>query len=420
MKTIEIPYGHTSKSISVPENNLAWICAPKNEPPIDDLEIAIHHALLNPIDSPSLKALVTQHGRKTVIIVDDNTRATPQSIILPILLDELNRAGVADDDITILIALGTHRPMDENESIERFGKAVMERVKVVNLSHHPNDFENLGVSPLGIPIEVSRLYLESDMSIAVGNIIPHMYAGWAGGAKMVQPGVSSSLTTSKTHLMAATRVYEILGQAENPVRLEIESIAQTTGLKFILNVVLNRDGQVVQVVAGDPVKAHRSGVAFAKNIYQIDIDERPDIVLAGSHPADRDLWQGFKPLNNCGMLVKNGGTLILVIPADEGIAPDHPELIQLGMTPDERVLEMVENGEVNDLVAAATYIAFVQTRKRIHVSVVSHGILKTEADNIGISLFDSVDAALQHALQRHGCDSRMGVATRGADIMGQL
>ena len=161
-------------------------------------------------------------------------------------LEEIGRrAGVPDEDITILIGLGTHRTMDEAECRARYGREATTRARVENLSQDPADFVDLGVTPLGVPVFVSRRYLESDLSIAVGNIIPHMYAGWAGGAKMIQPGVSNRVTTAKTHLMAGPRVYEILGDVDNPVRQEMEQIARDSGLKFIVNVVLNRDGQVV-------------------------------------------------------------------------------------------------------------------------------------------------------------------------------
>jgi nickel-dependent lactate racemase len=177
-------------------------------------------------------------------------------LILPILLDELNAAGVADRDISIVVALGTHRRMNRDELTARVGEVICNRVTVGNLSQKPEDFVNLGVTPLGIPIHISRQYLDCDISIAVGNIIPHMYAGWAGGAKMVQPGVTSAVTTGRTHLIAGPRVYEILGEVDNPVRAEMEEIAIRSGLKFIVNVVLGASGEVAAVVAGDVVKAH--------------------------------------------------------------------------------------------------------------------------------------------------------------------
>ncbi len=417
MKTITLPYGHETRDIEIPEENLAWIEGPKHAQPIPDIKAAVRNAIRNPIGSPTLAELVKKHGKRTLLLVDDSTRSTPQALVLPILLDELNLAGVPDSEIEIMIALGTHRKMQHHELAERVGEAVMHRVRISNLPQEPKDFADLGVTPLGIPIEVSKRYLESEISIAIGNIIPHMYAGWAGGAKMVQPGVTSALTTGRTHLIAGPRVYEILGNVDNEVRREMETIAVLSGLKFIVNVVLDASGTVAGVVAGDVIKAHRAGVDIARPIYTVHLEEKADIVVASSHPADRDLWQGFKPVNNCGMLVKDGGTLILLIPAPEGISPDHTQLVDFGTTPADVVLKMVAEGKVKDEVSAATYLAFDQTRRRLNVVLVSDGISNTEAGKIGISATTNFAEALNCALVRHGASARIGVVTQGADIM---
>lgn len=418
LKEIQLPYGHETRTVIIPEENLAWIDGPKYVPPVPDLRQAIRDAIQHPIGSPTLKELVAKNGTRTLILVDDGTRSTPQAMVLPILLDELNQAGVPDGDITAIIALGTHRRMTESEMRERVGEVVFERIKVENLSQKPEDFVDLGVTPLGVPIHVSRKYLESPMTIAVGNIIPHMYAGWAGGAKMIQPGVTSAVTTARTHLMAGPRVYQILGDVDNPVRHEMERIAVQSGLKFIVNVVLNAHSEVVRVVAGDVIKAHRAGVETARPIYTLELNEQPDIIVASSHPADRDLWQGFKPVNNCGMLVKDGGTLILLHPAPEGIAPDHYTLVELGTTPGEKVQQMVDAGQIADEVAAATYLAYDQTRRRISITLVTDGISETEGAKIGLCATTDFNQALQDALARHGKHARIGVITHGADIMG--
>lgn len=418
-RKITLPYGHTQREIEVPEEHLSWINGPQAAAPVPDVAQAVVQAIRNPIGSPGLAALAAAHGKRTLILVDDGTRSTPQKQILPVLLDELNAAGVPDSAIEVMIALGTHRPMSPEEIEQRIGAATCRRVRVENLSQKPEDFVDLGVTPLGVPIQVSRKYLESDLSIAVGNIIPHMYAGWAGGAKMIQPGVTSALTTARTHLMAGTQVYQILGREDNPVRREMEQIAIRSGLKFIVNVVLNAAGEVVAVVAGDVIQAHRAGVEIARPIYTLDVGEPPEIIIASSHPADRDLWQGFKPVNNCGMLVKDGGTLILLIPAPEGIAPDHQTLVELGITPADQVLEMVKAGQIADEVAAATYLAFDQTRRRIEVVLVSEGIQPAEARQIGITATPDFASALANALRRYGPGARVGVITHGADIMGR-
>lgn len=417
MKKITLPYGHEERTIEIPEENLAWIDGPRHAAPISDIGAAIRHAIRNPIGSPTLPELTARHGKRTLILIDDSTRSTPQTMILPILLDELNAAGVPDREISGVIALGTHRWMSDEEIAARVGDAVLRRINVTNLSHRPEDFVDLGVSPLGIPIQISRRYLETPITIAVGNIIPHMYAGWAGGAKMVQPGVTSAVTTGRTHLIAGPRVYEILGNVHNEVRREMEDIAIRSGLKFIVNVALDAGGNVAGVVAGDVVKAHRAGVEIARPIYTIDIAEKPDIVVASSHPADRDLWQGFKPVNNCGMMTRDGGTLILLIPAPEGIAPDHTQLVDFGTTSAEKVMDLVTEGKVHDEVAAATYLAFDQTRRRLNIALVSDGIPDEEARKIGITATSSFENALAAALARHGKHARIGVITAGADVL---
>jgi nickel-dependent lactate racemase len=200
----------------------------------------------------------------------------------------------------------------------------------------------------------------------------------------------------------------------------MEEIAIKSGLKFIVNVVLGRGGGIAAAVAGDVVRAHRAGVQIAQPIYTVEVSNRTDIVVAGSHPADRDLWQGFKPLTNCGMLVKDGGTLILVIPAPEGISHDHPELVQLGQTPADAVLEMLNRGAIANEVAAATYLALDQTRRRIHITLVGDGIQAAEAGQIGLAATPSLEHALEMALARHGKDASIGVVTHGADFIGRV
>jgi lactate racemase len=418
--TYKIKYGSSAVSFSLERDSVLWEIHPSDRKAVENLELAISKSITNPVGSRSLEEIIRSHGKKTLIIVDDNTRQTPQKIILPILIKELNKCGVSDKDITILIALGTHRQMSEDECIERFGKEVMSRITVVNLSQNEDDFLLIEKTQTGIPVSVAKIYLESEVSIAVGNIIPHMYAGWAGGAKMIQPGIANKLTTGYTHLMAGENVYEILGDAENPVRKEMEEIAVKTGLKFIINVVLNGDNEVVEVVSGDVVKAHRKGVEIAKEIYQCQVPGKADIVIASSHPADRDLWQGFKPLNNCGILVKDGGTLILVIPAPEGIAPDHQELIELGTRNTSQVKEMLSSNKIKDIVAAATFIAFDQTRKRINIILVSDGISSEEARKIGCKATVDVNGAIEMARKNIQGKPGFGIVYHGADVLPKI
>jgi nickel-dependent lactate racemase len=353
-----------------------------------------------------------------VILVDDNTRATPQSVLLPPLLDEFNRAGVPDGQITLLIALGTHRPMTDGEKRERYGNEVMERVRVENLdNHNPQAFLDMGRTASGIPLQVARRYAEASLRVAVGNIVPHLFAGWGGGAKMVQPGVCSSLTTAHTHLMAGPHALENLGWVDNPTRQEMEEIGQRTGLAFILNTVLNQHGQVIALVGGDPIAAHRRGVEIAREVYGVRVPQLADIVVASSHPADRDFWQGIKGLTTAALTVKRGGRVILLNPAPEGVAPDHPALVELGVTPTEEVLAGLEQGTIGDKVGAATYLALDVMRTHAQVTMVSDPIAADDFRALGLSWRGDGQAALDEALARCGPGAPVGFITHGAELL---
>ena len=415
---ISIPYGNRTWTVQLPEKQVAWVLEAADRPPVPDVAAALRQALASPIGSPSLAELARQAKGEVVIVVDDGTRSTPQSVLLPILLDELNRAGVGDSRIVLLIALGTHRAMTPAEQEARFGRDVVSRVRVENLEvHNPAAFVDLGTSPSGVPIQVARRLYEASFSLAVGNIVPHMFTGFSGGSKMIQPGVCSPLTTGRTHLAAAPLVHQTLGQVENPIRSELDLIGRRARLGFIVNTVLNRHNEVVEVVAGDMVAAHRKGVETARAIFGVHVPEQPDIVLAGSYPADRDFWQGVKAFNAAGIAVRPGGEAILVIPAPEGVTPDHPYFLEVGLRPISEVEAQIRSGTCPDEVAAAAYIAWNVTRSKAHTTFVSEGIDAEAARRIGADHAATVEEALDRALHRVGQGARIGVMPTAGELL---
>jgi nickel-dependent lactate racemase len=416
--TVTLPYGQEKLSIKIPRDRLAWTCSPADIPGVADPEQAVREALDNPIGSPNLSTLVRSRGKRTVLLLDDDTRSTPQSTILPVLLNCLNEAGVADEDITGIIAVGTHRHMTEEECLAKYGEEAMSRIRIINhIYDDPTELVDLGTTELGVPISVNRQFYEAELSIAVGNIIPHMYAGWAGGAKMVQPGVSGPKTTSATHLVAAPRFPEILGRVENPVRHEMEEVARQTKLDFIVNTVLNRNHEIACVVAGDVVAAHRAGVKVAERVYSFRPTEQPDLIVVSSHPADKDFWQALKAYTAASMLIKPGGTVLFLSPCWEGVAPDHPIFYELGQVPHEGPLADALAGKYDDGVAVATYCALDIARKRYGRTIVyTEGITRDELHHLGFEATDDPQATLDSLIKEIGPQTRIGIITHGADV----
>ena len=416
-RRISLPYGKETVDVSVPENQLIGVYSPKDIPPVADIRAEVRRALANPIASPSLRDLV--RGKKNVVFVaDDNTRLTPTDQLIPILLDECNAAGVSDDQITVIIALGTHRFMTEEEILAKFGEETVRRVRIKN--HPYKDMAalvDLGVTDNGGRILINKDVVEADFKIGIGSIVPHHIPGYAGGAKIVQPGVSGEETTAYTHLLSVRAPRSYLGVLENPVRSDLDIMARKVGLNTILNTVLNRHGEVVEAFFGDVEQAFRVGVKRAAQVYEVAIPEEADIVLSSSHPCDIEFWQAHKTLYPSDLAVKAGGIVIIVTPCYEGVAKTHCDILEVTSHSSEHIRNMVSAKQLHDEVAAALAIAWAQVKERESVFIVSDGICAEEATKLGFRHFISAQAALEAAVAEKGLQARITVLTHAPDML---
>jgi nickel-dependent lactate racemase len=414
---VELPYGQGKAEFRVPERNLVGVFSPNDVAPVSNVREEVLRAIHHPIATKPLRELV-KGAAKVVILADDNTRLTPADQIIPVLLDEMNAAGISDGQVTVIIALGTHRFMTEEEVAAKFGKQVVNRVKIKNHDYKsPAALVDLGRTASGTRILINREVCEADFKIGVGSIVPHHIPGFAGGAKIVQPGVSGEKTTAETHLLSVRAPRSYLGVEDNPVRLEMNEIARQVGLRTIFNTVVNRRGEVVRAFFGDTVEAFNEGVKASKDVYAVEIPEEADIVVSSSHPCDLEFWQAHKTLYPSDLAVKAGGTLIVVTPCYEGIAVTHADITDLTSCTAEVVRRMVAAGKVKDEVAAALAIAWAQVKEREAVFIVSEGIGPAKAHKLGFKHFASVQSAFGAALLKHGGDARVTVLTHAPDML---
>jgi nickel-dependent lactate racemase len=362
--------------------------------------------------------VLARDKQRVVIVADDMTRATPTDIILPRLLERLNRAGVPDECIRVLIALGTHRTMTAQEIERKFGAQMAQRIAIVN--HDAFDatgLANMGVTPGGVHVQVNRAALEADLLLGVGSIVPHHIPGFSGGAKIIQPGVCGARTTGEVHLLSVRHDHSLLGRVENQVRQEMETIAEQAGLQAILNTVLDPSGRIVGAVYGDPRQAFRQGTALSRRVYGVEVPEPADIVIAGSHPCDIEFWQAHKTLYAAELCVRPGGTIIVVTPCPEGVAVTHPEMVTFAGNPKAEIDGALRAGEIHDLTAGALALAWANTRERANIALVSDGIAEDQARQLGFQPFDTVGAALEDALARHGRNATVTVLPYAPDTL---
>lgn len=417
-RDFDLRYGNQTIKITVDERNLLAILQPNLIESVKGESTEIRKSIADPVGTDSLSDLV-QKVKSIVILSDDNTRSTPVRDIMPIVLDELNKAGIDKRNIKIVVALGTHRPMSSSEIVERFGMDIACKIDIIN--HQPLNKDKLiylGDTSLRTPIWVNSTVMEAEFIIGVGNIIPHRLSGWSGGAKIIQPGVSGSLTTDMTHLLAARYPCEqMLGNLNNPVRKEMEDIARKVGLNFIVNTVLNRNEQIVKVVGGDFVSAHREGVRFAKPIYGVKAPEPADVVVIDSYPADLDFWQAIKALFVGQLLVKKGGTIIFASPCYEGVCPTHETLLELAPLTLDQLEDKIEQGQIKDLAAAADTIMRKEILQKARVKMYSDCIPEEHIRQLGFIPIFSIQKALDESLKEYGRVATVIVATHAAELL---
>ena len=233
---------------SVPDENLIDVLSPFASTPLGDLEGEIEKALDNPIGQGPLSDGI-KPGDKVLIVSDDNTRFTPSDKIIPPMLARLNAAGVPDENISVIMALGTHRYMTEEEMKDKVGPEVFQRVRVFNHEwRDKSQLADLGVSGQGTPLWVNKAAVEADVVIGLGAIVPHHIPGYSGSSKIIQPGICGPATTAETHLLACSEGGDsFLGIVDNPVRRDLDDMADKVGMNTIFNVVMNSEGGVVGV-----------------------------------------------------------------------------------------------------------------------------------------------------------------------------
>jgi nickel-dependent lactate racemase len=419
---IALPYGDDLLQLELPSDNLLAVLEPNEAGPHPEVATQIREAMKKPIGTPPFATLM-DGVENLLILVDDVTRPTPVDEILPVFLTEL---GVQPGKIkvTILIALGTHRPMTPQEIENKVGRDILDTYPVLN-HEWDNKAALVDLRPTrnGTPVRVNRLVEEADLCIGIGNIVPHNLAGWSGGGKILQPGVCGPETTYATHLLAARCPSTNLGKARNPVRAEIAEVVNRTSLKAVLNTVLDQDGDVAHVVAGQPQVAYEEGVELARAIWEVSFPSLADIVITSSYPADIDFWQANKGLYASERVVKRGGDIILVTPCPEGVSTqeEHVETVEaLARLPSRQQYHEAQKRGIEDYAALCVSDIAARCRELAWVTVVSDGLSDDQIARLGMDPADSVAEALERALDRQGEDATIMVLTHGGETLPSL
>jgi lactate racemase len=320
---VRLSYGETGLHAELPDE--ATVVTPVHHPAAPDPAAALRAALRDPVAGPPLRERV-RPGQSVAISACDGTRPQPRHLMIPAVLEELD--GVIDPgDVTVLVATGTHRGNTEAELREMFGQTVADSVRIVN--HDARDTASLtfaGTYGNGVPVWLNSAWLESDVRITTGFVEPHFFAGFSGGPKLVAPGLAGLDTVLTLHDAARIGHPDATWGVTvgNPVHDDVRAIAEGTGVTFALDVILNREQQIVAAFGGDLLPMHAAATAAARQAAMRRVDAPFDVVVTtnSGFPLDQNLYQAVKGMSAAYQVVRPGGLIVCAAECRDGF-PDH-------------------------------------------------------------------------------------------------
>ncbi|MCX5832254.1 MAG: nickel-dependent lactate racemase [Deltaproteobacteria bacterium] len=282
-------------------------------PVVDDVEKEIGRALDNPIGSLRVEELA-KPGMDVVVLFDDVQRTTPAYLVFPPILDRLNRAGIPDERISGVCALGTHPALSPEQLEKKVGKEVIRRLQGRVFNHDPRSDDNIlvGRTNRGTTVELNKLVAQADLILGIGECMPHPYSGFGGGCKIIMPGVSSYRAVAEHHYTWMRHRNSKLNLLQgNPFYEDLAEVGRMSRLAFKLDFIMNEKHQVIRAFAGDPVEEHRKASEYAASLYMISLPKRPDVVITSAAPLEIGV-NAMKALLNASFAVRTGGTIIWV------------------------------------------------------------------------------------------------------------
>ena len=431
---VQIPYGRSVLEVKAPESQVVGVRVPRAMPPAPDPDVLLRQSIASGMKERDIAAKAVP-GARACIAITDRTRSTPNSLVVPVLLDQLNALGVPDQNITVISGGGMHAADSREDLVRTVGRAVLDRVETIT-NEPDNDaaMVNLGTTDIGTPVEVHRCFAEADIKIGTGNVTPCMLSGWSGGGKIVLPGVVSRQTIYENHkrftgILAEIGCASLMGlmPPQNVVRADIEEAAAISGIDMVVNTVLDPEKRLLAVFSGDHMSVHRTAVAESRPHVEIRIPEKVDIMITGVGEADYEvsLFQGGSRV--CGGVdryLKDGGTLIMANDCREGIYEgfeweEFREWMHQMPKP-RRIRELTETMEIGGEKSCVLYtFSWLIHEKKCRIIIVTGNMTKNELKPLHLDHASHVQEAFDDALTSYGKDALITAIPYAALVLPQ-
>lgn len=407
---IELPYGDSFLKARIPTKNLAFVLNTKFIEGLKNESETITNSLRAPIGRPPLRDCIRKND-KVVVLATDNTRPCPDDRILPPLLAELEQK-VPRENITIIVAVGLHPPLNEKELIKKLGKDIVENYNVMN--HDVNQCVYIGTTSRGTPVDINTRVVEADFRLSIGFIEPHWFAGFSGGRKSIAPGVFSVRSAYINHsYMMLDHPRSVSGIIKgNIVHEDLVEQAKMANLNFIVNVLLNKNREITHVVAGDPFEAHERGCEIEADIAEVKVPHKVDITITTNSgaPLDLDLYQTCKGMNTASKITRDGGIVIIASVCDTGVGPQEFWDLHASVSSPKEVLRKIRREEPIGVQWQNQILARDQLRNDFYlVSSLEDSLVKA----MMITPIRSIEEGLEKAFKIMGNDAEIAVIPEG-------
>ncbi len=347
---VELKYGKSKIRVSIPAKASVSILEPLRAPVLASVETALDSSLNDPLGCPSLEAIIdARRPRSVAIAVPDETRPAPLRELLPRLLSriEAKLPGPLAEHVTLFIGGGLHPPADAG-TIQRILPAAIARgCRVVAHDARTATMHDYGTTTRGTPVRINAAYAKSDLKVVIGQVDPHQFVGFTGGAKGVVIGCAAPETIERNHSLMS-QPNALVGQLKgNPVREDLTEAGEMAGIDLAVNFVLDADKNVVHLSAGTPSRVLESCAEICAKVYGVAIEDKFDIVVAscGGYPKDICLYQAQKGLNLASQALKPSGHILLLAASPQGVGDDiYFDYVSQFTSPEEVIRDFKESG----------------------------------------------------------------------------
>ncbi|MGO9584148.1 MAG: nickel-dependent lactate racemase [Acidimicrobiales bacterium] len=412
---VDLAYGDRGLSVELPTASTVVI-EPRRHSGVDDPHAALVEALTRPVAGPPLRKLVRK-GQSVAISVCDGTRPQPRALVVGAILEQLE--GIVDpSDVAVVVATGTHRPNTPAELDAMLGTDLVRAVRVINHDcRDPAGLTHLGRLGEDVPVWINSEWLAADVRVTTGFTEPHLFAGFSGGPKMVAPGLAGLETVLVLH--DSRRIGHPLARwgviDGNPIQSDVRAIATAAGVSFALDVVLNRQREIIAAFGGELLAMHHAATTLARQIAMVPVDARFQVVLTtnSGFPLDQNLYQAVKGMSAAAQIVVPGGQIVCAAECREGF-PDqgsyHYLLSSRGTPAD--LLDSIENGSetVPDQWQAQIQAKILGAAR---VAVHTSGISDADLVEVGLEPAGDIASFVARALRRAGAGARLCVLPDG-------